>query len=208
MSSPPKSEEQREGAVKPGPARPVTADGDRAGKVGSAQALEEAVLLMLAEAAEDNISQLNPRDIAQRFRPPVPFRKVEIAADHLVELGYARAIEYEHATTDYRISQNGLKWVDENFDRTDNGRDSTSWKRRPAIAESADRADPVTASGIHIHNTFAPTNAFSPTNTVAPGVADTSGRSAARAGWANVWVALGIGAILIVIGLWTGGALK
>ena len=169
--------------------------------------IEQSVLLMLAEAAEDNVSQLCPRDMAQRFRPPIPFRKIEIAADHLVEIGHAKAIEYEHATTDYRITQKGLNWVEEHFTRQDDTAGNTSWTEIAEIAKPAEESQSL-AAGVHIHNTFAPQNVFHPTNTqTQQGILPTSEGSASLWSAWGTWIGVILAGAAIVVSLYVAGKL-
>jgi hypothetical protein len=57
---------------------------------------------------------------------------------------------------------------------------------------------------VHIINTFAPANSQ---NLSVPSSDNADGRSAARAGWANVWIALAVGVAVILVTLWVAGKL-
>ena len=151
---------------------------------------EESVLLMLAEAAEDSTSQLGLGDMAARMRPPAPFRRVEIVADHLVSIGHAKPIEYDHAMTDYRITQKGLKWVEKHFERQDDTFGNTTWRRLPDT-ETRVEDRRLTSEGVHIHNNFTPQNNFQPINNQnIPSSRDVASMWGAWGTWLGVIVAV------------------
>ena len=161
--------------------------------------LEHSIMLMLAEAAEDNVGQLGIAEMADRFRPPIPFRKVEIAADHLVEIGHAKPIEYPHAMTDYRATQTGLNWVDEHYDREDDTHGNTQWVRKPESDRDLRVKEPTDSQGVQIVNNFSPTNTITTTEPAAQ-------KAGLNISWAG-WVGVGVAVIGIVVALWIGGKL-
>jgi hypothetical protein len=182
------------------------------------QNIEIAVLLALREEADEGGRTFTPEELAGRFRPPLTVIAAQNSLSHLNGLGLATWQLNDDQRASYLITREGARLVDKHFEhreddetwlvKTGLGLDLDALMRSGAPELEKEPDLPSEApSTVVVHNNYSPSQnqTVSQSNAAAT---DPSGRSAARAGWTNVWVAIVIGVIVIGVTLWVAGVFR
>jgi hypothetical protein len=186
--------------------------------------VETSILLMLAEEARTSNRRLRSSAIAKKFVPNVGETQVKLALDHLVKQGLASSSFDNPSSSGFQITRNGIIAVENNFDRVDDGENSSYRPKPPAfsnedlnsLAAEGTYVFPAPPDGpaaedsppapVIINNYVSPTFSNSNVSTADP-EAGRVAKSGARAGWANVWVAVIAAVAVILVTLWAAGKL-
>jgi hypothetical protein len=179
---------------------------------------------MLAEEARISDRRLRSSAIARKFVPNVGETQVKLALEHLVKQGLASSSFDDPSASGFQITRNGIISVENNFDRIDNGTNSSYRPKPPAF--SNEEVDSLAAEGTYvfpappdedasadsppapviINNYVSPTFSNSNVSAADPDAGGVA-KSGARAGWANVWVAIIAAIAVILVTLWVAGKL-
>ena len=186
--------------------------------------LETSILLMLVEEARVSNRRLKLPTIARQFVPNVGETQVKLGLDHLVKQGLASCSFDNPSSSGFQVTREGIVAVENNFDRIDDGENSSYRPKAPVFDDQ--ELSSLAAEGTYVFPAPPDTPALSEAppapvvinNYVSPTFNNSNvsagdpeagrvAKSGARAGWANVWVAIIAAIGVILVTLWIDGKL-
>jgi len=190
--------------------------------------LEHAVLYALCQPTVQNAPFLTPL-VIQRYLGIDTEQQVRLALRHLEQCGLAR----EQSGPDqenWEVTREGVLRVEQHAAQKSSfvGRlviHGPSWLKSDSALKAqlhstlTPKSTPTAVSGpdnpqddrltVTISPTFTNSPTLGPSALVQPqnSHADEIARSGAQASWANVWVAIGVGVVVVLVSLWVAGKL-
>jgi hypothetical protein len=189
--------------------------------------LETSILLMLAEEARASNRRLRAEEIAAKFVPPVGGTQVQIALQHLERTGMASGNFDNPRSSGFQITRGGIVAVEDQFDRIDEG-PNTSYRPKASVeAFDADELQSLADEGTYvfpvppevgsstgavpapvvIHNHVNPIITNNNAGPSGDAEANRLAQSGARAGWTNALIAIIACVVVVAVTLWAAGKL-